>query len=183
MEPFFLRSRRLGFRTWTPADLPLALRLWGDEQVTRWIGGPFGEGQVRARLAEEMATQERRGVQYWPMFRLEDDIHVGCGGLRPYGQEPEVLEIGFHVHAEHWGQGYASEAARAVIAHAFSGLGARALFAGHHPRNLSSGRLLQRLGFQPVGEEYYPPTGLLHPSYRLTREALHVAAEEPCPRT
>jgi hypothetical protein len=43
----------------------------------------------------------------------------------------------------------------------------RALFAGHNPANQASRELLARLGFRYTHDELYPPTGLMHPSYRL----------------
>ena len=58
-------------------------------------------------------------------------------------------------------------AARAAIRHAFDVLGAEALFAGHNPRNESSRRLLEKLGFEHTHDEHYAPTGLQHPSYLL----------------
>ena len=168
---YFLRTERLGFRPWSESDLGLALELWGDPAVTRLIGGPFSPEQIRDRLAREMATQKTHGVQYWPIFLLVSDAHLGCCGLRPYRLEDGIYEIGIHLRAACWGQGYALEAARAVIAFAFENLGARALFAGHHPANGASRRLLATLGFPYTHDELYPPTGLNHPSYLLTAEA------------
>jgi len=46
------------------------------------------------------------------------------------------------------------------------------LFAGHHPENHASRRILSKLGFRLTHEEFYPPTGLLHPSYLLPRPPL-----------
>ena len=97
---------------------------------------------------------------------------VGCCGLRPYdlpARHPgRIYEIGFHIRADHWRRGYAYEAATAVMAYAFTTLGAAGLFAGHNPHNEASRRLLTRLGFGYTHDEYYPPTGLEHPSYLLT---------------
>ncbi len=162
-----MRTKRLGFRTWTDADFELALALWGDDRVTRLIGGPFTATQVRERLAQEIALQEARGFQYWPIFRLTDGVHVGCCGLRPRGDESGVAELGFHLRFEHWRHGYALESAHQVIDHAFGPLGFRSLFAGHHPRNTDSARLLERLGFCATHDELYPPTGLKHHCYSL----------------
>jgi len=108
-------------------------------------------------------------VQYWPMFFLRTGEHVGCGGLRPYKVEEDILELGFHLLPNYWGEGLAIEAARGIITYAFDSLGAKALFAGHHPENAASRRVLEKLGFARTHEELYPPTGLLHPSYLLTR--------------
>ena len=163
MRRLVLRSARLEFREWTIDDLPLAEQLWGDPEVTRLIGGPFSKEQIRARLEHEIASE----LQYWPIFRADNGDHIGCCGLRPY--DGSVYELGVHLRREHWGHGYASEAARCVIEHAFTTLGASALFAGHHPANDASRRLLASLGFEYVRDELYAPTGLLHPSYLLKR--------------
>jgi ribosomal-protein-alanine N-acetyltransferase len=170
MSRYFLRSERLGFRRWSPRDFKLAWGLWGDPEVTRWIGGPFSEEQVRERLAREMATAKSVGVQYWPVFLLATGEHAGCCGLRPYDLEARIFALGFHIRPLYWGRGIAGEAARAVLAHAFSELGAASLFAGHNPRNDPSRRLLGKLGFKYSHDELYPPTGLQHPSYFLTAE-------------
>jgi ribosomal-protein-alanine N-acetyltransferase len=169
---YFLRSERLGFRPWTEDDLDLALGLWGDPQVTRWIDsrGRFSEQRVRERLLQEISMERQHGVQYWPVFLLETKAHVGCCGLRPYGEERGILEIGVHIRLDCWGRGYATEATRAVIAYAFNVLGAKALFAGHNPKNTASRALLKKLGFTYTHDELYEPTGLNHPSYLLTAE-------------
>lgn len=168
MRSYFLRTSRLGFGTWSADDLDLAIALWGDARVTRLIGGPFSPRWIEDRLALEISNQATYGYQYWPVFRLSDDAHVGCAGLRPVPGSKRVFELGFHLRAEHWGQGFATEAAWAVITYAFTKAAARALVAGHHPQNEASGRVLQRLGFRHTGDERYAPTGLDHPTYRLT---------------
>jgi RimJ/RimL family protein N-acetyltransferase len=167
---FFLRTRRLCFRHWSEVDLPHALTLWGDAEITRLVGGPFSTPEIEARLAREMAQQADHGVQYWPIFLLDSGDFVGCCGLRPYPPaEPSgtMCELGFHLRPQFWGRGLAMEAARAVMAHAFDDLAATSLFAGHHPDNVASARLLEKLGFRYDRDEFYPPTGLHHPSYVL----------------
>ncbi|HUJ33538.1 MAG TPA: GNAT family N-acetyltransferase, partial [Candidatus Acidoferrum sp.] len=112
---YFLRTARLGFRCWRDDDLALAMELWGDPEVTALIGGPFSEETVRARLAKEIAQMREYGMQYWPIFLLDGGEHVGCAGLRPYRVEERVFELGFHLRRAFWGQGLATEAARAAI--------------------------------------------------------------------
>ncbi len=168
MGEYFLRSERLGFRTWRETDLPLARALWGDPVVTRFISrGGFDEREIRARLRREIASQDASGIQYWPVFLLEDGSPVGSCGLRPREGHPRIPELGVHVLSSCWRRGYALEAAGRVVAHAFDALGFDALFAGHHPDNAASRALLERLGFVRTHDELYGPTGLMHPSYLL----------------
>ena len=162
-----MRSARLGFRKWSRADLPLAMALWGDPENTRFIGGRFSPEEIQERLNTEIDLGSRHHVQYWPIFLLASEQHVGCAGLRPYRLADQIFELGVHLRGAYWGRGLAEEAARAVIKFAFENAGAKALFAGHHPANSASQRLILKLGFHPTHEEFYPPTGLLHPSYLL----------------
>lgn len=164
---FFLKTPRLGFSRWRESDLALARQLWGDARVTKLIGAErgFSAEQIESRLALEIANEREFGVQYWPVFRLLDDVFMGACGLRPYDLPWRIYELGAHLVPDVWGNGYASEAARAVIDYAFVSLGAENLFCGHNPNNTASRRLVEKLGFHFIGEEYYAPTGLMHPSY------------------
>lgn len=164
---YFLTSSRIGFRTWALDNLPLALSLWGDPEVTRYIDsrGQLSPEQVKERLLKEIATQQEAGVQYWPIFLLDSGEYLGCAGLRPRQPAEGVYEFGVHLRPVYWGRGYATEAGRAVLRLAFERLEAKAVFAGHNPRNDGSRRLLAALGFRYTHDEFYPPTGLKHPSY------------------
>jgi ribosomal-protein-alanine N-acetyltransferase len=164
---YFLKTSRLGFRPWSVDDYPLAVALWGDIRVTRFIGGPFSEEQIQERLAREIASMSAHHVQYWPVFSLADDDFAGCCGLRPYKPEERVYELGFHFRPPYWGQGLALESARAAIALVFDSLGARAVFAGCYPDNFASRKVLEKLRFRFTHEELYVPTGKMHCCYIL----------------
>jgi RimJ/RimL family protein N-acetyltransferase len=164
-------SERLIFRRWHADDLPLARSLWGDPRVSALISrAPLTDAQVHERLTAELTADDQHGVQYWPIFLCTTAEFVGCCGLRPHDPARGSLELGFHLIPAAWGQGLASEAARAVVAFAFTQFAAAALFAGHHPDNTASRHVLGKLGFRLTHSELYPATGLLHPSYWLTRE-------------
>lgn len=169
MRSHFMKTERMGFSVWTPDDLPLARQLWGEPDVTRYISatGAFSAEDIEARLATEIENGERWGIQYWPLFALDTGELLGCCGLRPFDMDAGEYELGFHLMSAHWGRGCASEAVRTAIAYAFDTLGAKSLVAGHHPRNEASGRVLKKLGFSYTGDNFYAPTGLDHPSYRL----------------
>lgn len=176
---FFIKTKRLGFGHWNKDDFSLATQLWGDSRVSSFIGGPFSPDQVRARLQREIETETAYGVQYWPVFLLLTGELGGCAGLRPYKMEGQIFELGVHLRAEYWGQGLGEEAGRAAIAFAFETFGAKALFAGHHPANAPSRRLIEKLGFHFTHEELYPPTGLKHPSYLLAKPGMPTRGDLP----
>lgn len=168
MRNLWMKTGRIGFSRWQETDGELALALWGDPEVTRYIAKPggFSPEEIRARLGVEMENERRFGVQYWPLFLLETGEFLGCCGFRP-GPEGKTLELGFHLMKAAWGQGYAKEAARAALGYAGQAWPEKPIVAGRHPENLASGKVLESLGFHFMEARYYPPTGLCHPSYQF----------------
>ncbi len=169
---YFLTTDRLGFGIWGQEDIEDAVALWEDPDVTRYIvaGGVMDRVQIKARLQKEIDTYARHHIQYWPAYLLETGELAGCCGLRPYDAEKDILEMGVHLKKKYWGLGLAAEACRAAILYSFEKLGAQALFAGHNPDNSASAKMLTRLGFTYTHDEYYPPTGMNHPSYLLKKD-------------
>lgn len=167
VREFFMQTERIGFSKWQEGDLTLAETLWGNQQVTQYIcaGGTFSMQDIKNRLSKEITNGKTQNMEYWPIFEIITNEFIGCCGLRPYKEKE--FETGVHLLPGFWGKGYASEALTAVIKYAFTMLEAEKLFAGHNPKNTNSRRLLNRLGFTYIGDEFYAPTGLYHPSYEL----------------
>ncbi|HEX8169037.1 MAG TPA: GNAT family N-acetyltransferase [Thermoanaerobaculia bacterium] len=158
-------TARLEFRRWTREDRDLAATLWCDPEVMRFLGGPYSQEELEARVERESASE----VQYWLLF-TRDGQFAGVCGLKPHKEA--ILEIGFQLLPRFWGAGYAYEAAAAVVDYAFDALHVKALVAGHHPHNDSSRRLLTKLGFTEIGTHHFARTGLEHPWWEL-RKAAH----------
>jgi len=172
LREFFMTTTRVGFSVWTDGDLPEAQELWGNAAVTKYISanGNMTDEQIKQRLRREIETYTTYKIQYWPIYWLENTEFIGCCGLRPYNNEKNIVEIGFHIREKFWGKGIAYEASYAVIGYAFAVLKRAALFAGHNPNNIVSAHLLKKLGFSYTHDEFYQPTGLLHPSYLMTKQ-------------
>jgi ribosomal-protein-alanine N-acetyltransferase len=161
---------RLEFWRWNDEDHALAWRLWGDPRVTALFSrDPLSRPEVDERLRASVASDREYGVQYWPLFVAGD--FVGCAGLRPREPEKKIYELGYHLLPHAWGQGYGTEAARATVVFAFETLRASALFAGHHPDNHGSRKILLSVGFRHTHDEPFEPTGRMHHSYWLDAPA------------
>lgn len=95
-DRYFLTTQRLGFRRWTPEDVALAVGLWANAEVARFIFANVVPSAAAAeeRLAREIATHAEHRFQYWPIFLREGGAHVGCCGLRPYQPEKGIHELG-----------------------------------------------------------------------------------------
>ncbi len=170
-------SPRLQFGLWRLQDLPLARRLWTNRQTCRYItaSGAMTPRQAEQRMELEIQQYLQTGLQYHPLFLKETGAFIGVCGLRPYQakdparQGQAICEIGVHLLPDYWHAGYAFEGAGRTVQRAFKQLGCDALFAGHNPKNTASRGLLLKLGFRYDHDEFYPPTGLYHPSYFLEK--------------
>ena len=169
MREYFLKSKRIGFAIWQADDLALATSLWGQPEVSHYICANhiFTPQEIENRLKHEIELYYNYQIQYFPIFSLETNDLIGCCGLRPFENQLAILEIGFHLKKEYWSQGYAYEAACAMIDYAFNVLKIKELKAGHNPKNVKSKYLLNKLGFEYEFEQFYEPTQLYHPTYRL----------------
>ena len=137
------------------ADLDALWRLWTEPEVRRYLWDDVEIPRERAAevLDGLLAAGAETGRGLWTI--RADGETVGCCGLvvTTSPEEPDPLCA---LLPAHQGRGYAAEALRALIAHAFADLGVRRLAATVDVPNQASHRLVHRLGFTRVGEEMGP---------------------------
>ena len=157
-----LSTERLDIGPWTAEDASSALSIFGTEEVTRWLTpamDPVTDEAGMQAAVERWAREDAEAdppVGHWAVRRREDDVLLGSITLRRMPPFREDLELAWQFAPGHWGNGYATEAARTVAAWAFEG-SAHELFAVMRPANERAEKLARRLGFQWVGEtdKYY----------------------------
>jgi RimJ/RimL family protein N-acetyltransferase len=147
-----LCTDRLRLRAWTtrPADLARLADVYGRDEVTRWLGGPptIGPAELveRWRLVHELNPVHG----CWAVDRLDGGPPAGTVLLKPLPNGVGEVEVGWHLHPDSWGHGYATEAARAVVDRAFDE-GLLEVYAVVRPGNKPSLAVCRRLGMQPLG--------------------------------
>jgi RimJ/RimL family protein N-acetyltransferase len=154
-----LRTERLRLRAWTtsPSDVARLADIYGREEVTRWIGGSpsVPPAELPARWAAVHTQDPRFGC--WAI-----ELAVGAVGrgtpatvagtvlFKPLPNGVGEIEVGWHLHPDCWGHGYATEAARAVIARGFDA-GLPEVYAVVRPGNEPSLAVCRRLGMRYLG--------------------------------
>lgn len=141
-----LQTRRLVFRPFTLADFPLLATLHRDPEVGRYMGGVWAEATIAETLEQFVAEHAERGHSKWAAF-TQEGAFVGRAGISHWPATGE-LELGYSLMPEHWGQGLATEAARAVADWAFANTGAGHIIAFTHLENYGSQRVLDRIGMK-----------------------------------
>lgn len=141
-----IATSRLKLRELTPEDLPAALAIWGDPETMRWY--------PRVRTADEVLEwielQRSRypsGTGILGMELRESGALIGdCGLIWQEVDGVQEPEIGYRVNRAYWNHGYATEAARAVTAHAFTTLGFDYVISLIRPENVPSRRVAEKNG-------------------------------------
>lgn len=139
-----LKTTRLVLRAPVPDDAQAITALIGDRRVAENMATvPHPYTLEDAETFIETAAGK-------PLFviTLADGRLVGGGGI---GLRQKGYEIGYWIGVPFWGHGYATEAARAFIDHAFGNLGHTELLAGARVTNPTSRRVLEKCGFQWTG--------------------------------
>jgi RimJ/RimL family protein N-acetyltransferase len=153
-----LPERALAFpvalRAFTHADAARVQVLAGERAVaetTALIPHPYPDGAAAAWIAAQ-ARDRAAGREYtYAVTAAGDELVLGAIALRPAATEGDNL--GYWIGRAYWGRGYATAAARAVIALAFTLLELDLVTASHLARNPASGRVLEKCALRPLRTE------------------------------
>lgn len=172
-----IATPRLLLRDYDAGDLP-ALLAYHDDPRSREYYGPDEGHPAHVRELLELfrrwaAEVPRQNYQLALALREEPETVIGSVGLRQAGQAAGEAELGLEVAPVYWGQGYGTEAARALLAFGFTTLGIRAIRGITLSANARVAQLLRRLGFQSIevaaGPAWSAARGLQQITWELTR--------------
>ncbi|MEV4557692.1 GNAT family N-acetyltransferase [Kitasatospora sp. NPDC049285] len=149
-----LDTERLTVRQWTGGDLDRAFDTYARWEVARWLGSA---PRAMAEAAEARAFVERSRLRsadprfgLWAVEVRDTGLVAGSVLLLPLPDGDGEVEIGWHLHPDSWGHGYATEAALAVLAKGFAD-GLDEILAVVRPDNHRSTAVCHRLGMTEHG--------------------------------
>lgn len=163
-----LETDRLILRGHTKADLDDCATMWGDADVTRYIGGrPFARDEVWARLLRYVGHWHEMDYGFWAITEKDTGRFVGELGFAdfmrpmtpPLGDAPEM---GWVLAPAGQGKGYATEAVSAALAWADARFASGRTVCIINPENAASLRVAQKVGYQEFARtDYHGETILL----------------------
>lgn len=146
-----LHTPRLLLRPWRDSDLQPFAAMNADPRVRRWFPGTLTREESDAQAARLQAHIARNGFGFWAVELSEEAAFIGFVGLQhvdfPAVFAPAV-EAGWRLGRAYWGQGYATEAARAALDDGFHRLGLNEIVSFAVAGNLPSQRVMQRIGMR-----------------------------------
>lgn len=149
-----IETRRLSIRSLTPEDADGLHRVFGDAEAMRYVGSS-GTARTRAQTADSvaqyMAAEGGHGFGLWAADRRADGRMIGlCGLTLVEGTGPDV-EVVYVLERPAWGQGYATEMARACLEAGFGGFGLERIIALAYPMNAASIQVMRKAGMRSAG--------------------------------
>jgi RimJ/RimL family protein N-acetyltransferase len=153
MPSFTLESQRLLLRPPGANDLGSIVALMGDWEVVKNLSRPphpYLESHAREFLARQEEGRAKGADFVFAIVRKADGALAGCAGLH---LRETGFELGYWLGKPFWGFGFATEAAREVLAFGFRNLRAEIIEAGWFHDNPASGRVLEKLGFRRTGTD------------------------------
>jgi len=145
---FELITERLRIRPWKAADRPALARMVRDPEMMRYItlGRTWSDEEIDELLERQARHVGNHGICFGAVELASTGEVIGLVGLQPH--DDGQFELGWWIWKEHWGRGYATEAAWAFVAHAREVMGLDRLVAVIDPPNTASIRVAEHLGME-----------------------------------
>jgi RimJ/RimL family protein N-acetyltransferase len=140
------RTARLVLRRYRRTDLPVLDAMNRDPEVMRFLGHAHVPGESDAFIEDIQRWHAECGLGMMAVERASDGVLLGMCGLDRVPWYPDDVEIGWRLPREHWGHGYATEAARAWLEVAFGTLALPRVISVADVPNLRSQAVMLRLG-------------------------------------
>ena len=157
-----LETERLLLRNQHPEDIEVLAKMFADGEVMRFIG----DGKTYPRSAAEQSItkwndyERKHGFTSWAIIRKEDNAFIGKCGFN-YLPDNSDIELAYMLDEPYWGNGYASEIAKATLEYAINKLNLKRVVALVYPQNSPSIRVIEKTGMKYEKEYVYSERKLL----------------------
>ncbi|WP_413284352.1 GNAT family N-acetyltransferase [Vibrio sp. MA40-2] len=174
-----LKTNRLILRAWKPSDYQEFAKMTSDSKVMKYFPSILSEIESNQLADKIRRLIDKNGWGFWALELKSSSEFIGFVGLHYQDQaipESPFIEIGWRLSANHWGHGYAPEAATKALKFAFEQLQQPAVYAFTTVTNQPSRRVMQKIGMINTNKNFsHPQLSEDHPLakhclYKITLE-------------
>lgn len=180
-----IETDRIILRRWQESDrLPFA-QMNADPRVIEFLGPPLTPQDSSAAVDKQIALTQNGAPAFWAAARKSDNQFIGAIGVKTVNFDAPFTpcyEIGWRLAFEHWGQGYATEGAKAALQLAFRDWDMPAIYSFTVPANIRSQAIMQKIGMHRIKDGDFDHPNLAktdplcrHILYRIDRAARPIA--------
>ncbi len=170
-----LATDRLILRSWQESDIAPFGRLCADPEVMAFFERPLDAAEAEALVHRVRQREAADGFCMWALELPGRAPFIGFAGIQRVPFEAPftpAVEIGWRLARDFWGQGYATEAARAALAYGFGAAGLTEIVAMAVPANRRSIAVMERIGMRPDPASDFDHPGV-SPGHALRRHVLY----------
>ena len=172
-----LRTERLILRQWCDSDRETFAELNADTETMRYFLAPLTQEESDAVVDRASAHIDEHGWGWWAVEVAGGAPFIGFVGLAVPKFAPDQVEVGWRLHRDHWGKGYATEAGRESLRYGFEELGLDEVVSFTAVANMPSRRVMERIGMthDPSRDFDHPRVPDGHP---LQRHVLYAISRD-----
>jgi RimJ/RimL family protein N-acetyltransferase len=172
-----LETERLHLRPFCLDHLDRLAEIHCDPLVMRFLGGRTRDrAETLTRLETNIRTWNEHGFGMFAAFEKTTGVMIGRCGLAFLDNTPEI-EVGYMLARDYWGQGYATESARACLRFGFVDRAMNRIVAVAHPENMASRHVIEKMGMCFEKTAHFYENDVVY--YSLTREAWQSGPTKP----
>jgi RimJ/RimL family protein N-acetyltransferase len=178
-SPIQLQTERLRLRQWRLRDHAVFADMNADPEVMRYFPAALSREKSDAMANQIQSLITAKGWGLWAVERIEDERFVGFVGLHEPTHDfsfSPCVEIGWRLSRDTWGQGIATEAAKAALDFAFQELELDKLMSFTPKNNVRSMAVMERIGMSDTQQDFDHPA--LPKGHELERHALYCITNE-----
>jgi [ribosomal protein S5]-alanine N-acetyltransferase len=170
-----LETTRLRLRRFRPYDVDAIFAIIGDDVAMQYYPKTFNRSDAVQWIERNLRRYREHGYGLYAVTLKDSHELIGdCGIIKQDIEGQQQMEVGYHFRRDHWGHGYATEAARACMGLAFQTFGAGKVISLIRPENVPSRRVAERNGMEL--ERQVMHYGLLHLVYAMEREEFELGS-------
>lgn len=156
---YLFTSERLGFRKWKDADLDPFASLNDDPEVMKYFPRCFTREESKNAMDRFNECLALRNYTFFAVDRLDSNEFIGFIGLYYTAYELPFCpctEIGWRLSKIHWGNGFATEGAKACLEYGFEELGLSEIYAWTATTNTPSENVMKKIGMRKMDNFNHP---------------------------
>ncbi len=142
------QTNRITIREFLPEELETYLEHVMDDKVGRYISKKTREERAVIFNNAIVKYSETKNYGIWGMFNNNDNEFIGSCLLRPFENDPTILELGYTLEPKFWGQGLATEMVKTITHYGLANTSVKNIVACTDIPNIASQRVLLKTGFK-----------------------------------
>ncbi|MEL6810244.1 MAG: GNAT family N-acetyltransferase [Bacteroidota bacterium] len=159
IKNYILTTERLGLRNWLPEDLNPFAEMCNDPEVMKHFPSTLSRKETQELIQRLSDHYKDFGYTYFALDLLENNEFLGFAGIKYQtweGPYTPCVDIGWRLKQNAWGNGYATEAAKACLDAAFKTFHIKEVLSFTPDTNTASENVMKKIGMEYIGNVQHP---------------------------